>query len=225
MSSEKFLYGSFRGRGRGGGRGDRNDRGGRGGHPPWLKGKEIGLYYRDKAKRNNHRNEITSNTVKLDIEIERRIRSLIDFKSYAYKRQTSTADNRFDNMYTHITDSQFKEKFLRIISGNIQENLVKSILTKSKLKKNQLLDENLLQEHLKMVSSKQYMSMLKFRSKLPAYNKQEEILNLLKQHQVIVISGETGTYNTMETDYPGLKKIAQVYLNINLSVKQLKIND
>ena len=165
---------------------------GLGSHPPWLKGKEIGLYYRDKAKHNNRRNEVATNTIKLNINVERRIRSLIDFKAGPYAKQMSLTGKKFENMYMHINDSQFKQKFLRIISGNMQENLIKSILTKSKLEKNESLDKKLLQEHSTKTMTKQYTNMLTFRTKLPAYNQRHEILDLLKQHQVILISGETG---------------------------------
>ncbi|XP_033228401.1 ATP-dependent DNA/RNA helicase DHX36 [Belonocnema kinseyi] len=191
----KFRHGTSRGRGRGGG----------GGHPPGLKGKEIGLYYRDKAKLNkSRRNEVNTNTVRLNIDIERRIRSLIDFQSSDYTRQSaaransSATDQSFDSAYNNITDSHFKQKFLRILSGNMQANLVNSIRTMSKWKRNELLDENLVQERSKMLTSQQYISMLNFRAKLPAFNKREEILDLLERHQVIVISGETGCGKTTQ---------------------------
>lgn len=195
------------GRGGRGGRGYQRGRGG--GHPPGLKGKAIGLYYRDKARENSKRREEAAKALKLNSNTERRITSLIDFRtsgdnlfSRNLDRPASSKfhddEHKFENMYMHINDSQFKKKFLNIISGNIQESLMKSIYTSSKLERNEVLDEKFYREHMTMVNSKEYTNMLKFRKQLPAFNKRQEILDLLEHHQVILISGETGCGKTTQ---------------------------
>lgn len=40
-----------------------------------------------------------------------------------------------------------------------------------------------------------YRSMCEIRKKLPSYSKKDEILELIRMNQVILISGETGYYN------------------------------
>ena len=42
------------------------------------------------------------------------------------------------------------------------------------------------------------VAMLKFRQTLPCYQKKEEILKCMKDHQVVVISGETGCGKTTQ---------------------------
>lgn len=186
-----------------GGRGGRGGGRGRGGaHPPWLKGKDIGLYYRDRAKIIAETREENAKILQLNPSTEKRISTLMDFRKSGDKlfnrdlnRPSFTGnENKFEDMYTHINDSQFKRKFLNIVSGNIQENLMNSLRIKSKLERNNVLDEQFYEDYQEMLNSREYLNMLKFRALLPAYNRKQEILDLLKYNQVMLISGETGTF-------------------------------
>lgn len=60
------------------------------------------------------------------------------------------------------------------------------------LKKDEVLDKRFQKRLAEKLESTHYNKMLEFRKKLPAYDKKDEILNLLRNNQVIVISGETG---------------------------------
>lgn len=163
---------------------------------------QIGPYYRD--RKNAKKREYATKTLKFNQNTKRHIKWLIDFRrssDSSFNRNLNKPissildeDENFQKMYQHIEDSQFKRKFLNIVSGNIQESLTKSINTSSKLKRNTVIDEKFHQEHTKMVNSKEYTHMLQFREKLPAYDKRQEILDLLEEHQVILISGETGKF-------------------------------
>lgn len=62
----------------------------------------------------------------------------------------------------------------------------------SKLQRNPNLDKILQAEYDEKQHQSDYINMLKFRSKLPAYGKKTEILQLIQNNQVVVISGETG---------------------------------
>ena len=191
-----------RGNGRGVGRGGRGGgQGGGQGHPGHLRGKAIGLYYRDKYKEKNREKKIRKETmpIKLKISTEQKIRSLIDTPRSSYDKSFNAKEqyldgNDFEARYNHINDSQFKKKFLNIISGNLQNNLEKALMTQPKLQKNEDLDMKLLNELKRTKESIQYKNMLRFRSKLPAYERRKEILNLINQQQVVLISGETGTF-------------------------------
>ncbi|CAK9823206.1 ATP-dependent DNA/RNA helicase DHX36 [Anthophora retusa] len=171
-------------------------------HPPWLKGKEIGLYYRNKAR--EKKEQKNPGIIKLPANVQSRItRALDNFTEYydslynndAYMKHTNS---KLENKYMHIHDSQFKRKFLNIVSGNIQENLAKSLFVNSRLERDSDLDDMLLKEHKAKQSSGEYENMIKFRVKLPAYQKKSEILELLKENQVVVISGETGCGKTTQ---------------------------
>lgn len=97
--------------------------------------------------------------------------------------------------YDHIGESVFKKDFLRIIHGNIEDKLKSEAL----IHKDDALDAKLLLElEDKIENNNTYKRMLEIRKKLPAYDKQKEILHLLEQNQVLVISGETGCGKTTQ---------------------------
>lgn len=97
--------------------------------------------------------------------------------------------------YEHIGDSSFKHDFLRIIHGNIEDKLKAGV----SMKKDEKLDVKLLLDlEEKKENDRAYQRMLGIRKKLPAYSKQEEILDLLEHNQVLVISGETGCGKTTQ---------------------------
>lgn len=59
--------------------------------------------------------------------------------------------------------------------------------------------DNLLKQDLQTKRSDQkYREMLKFRVKLPAYTKKEELVELINSHRVLVVSGETGCGKTTQ---------------------------
>ncbi|XP_076232336.1 ATP-dependent DNA/RNA helicase DHX36 isoform X2 [Calliopsis andreniformis] len=169
------------------------------GRPPWLRGKEIGLYYRDKAKAKKQ-----TRVIKLPPNIEHNIEQVLKNskgfydKLYNNEAQVENTNTRLENKYTHIHDSQFKRKFLNIVSGNIYENLSRAMLIKSKLSRNSDLDDKLLDEFKSQKSSPEYEKMMKFRSKLPSYQMKEEILKAIRENQVLIISGETGCGKTTQ---------------------------
>ncbi|PSN56785.1 ATP-dependent RNA helicase DHX36 [Blattella germanica] len=103
---------------------------------------------------------------------------------------TSSRTNRshsFENKYSHIEDSSFKRKFLQNITGNIETNLERSLLVRTILDRDEELDKLYKEELLSKANNTHYQKMLKFRQKLPSFNKQDEILNLLEHNQIVVI--------------------------------------
>ncbi|XP_017885738.1 ATP-dependent RNA helicase DHX36 isoform X2 [Ceratina calcarata] len=170
-------------------------------HPPGLKGREIGLYYKGKAQAKNK--EMETDVIKLSPNIQRRIETVLEnSKGYYNKLYRSASaqdtDDLLENKYVHIHDSQFKRKFINIISGSIQDNLAKMLLAKSRLERNPELDTKFLNEYKQKQSYTEYENMLKFRKKLPCYQKRSEILELIRENQVVVISGETGCGKTTQ---------------------------
>lgn len=133
----------------------------------------------------------------LDPLIEQTVENqLIKLKTLYCQETTVKSSNntKIDEKYMHIGDSQFKKKFLNIVSGNIQQNLVKSMQMNSKLINDCKFNER-LQDELKIKQTSEiYQNMLEFRAKLPAFKMKDEILKLVNNNQVVVISGETGKY-------------------------------
>lgn len=70
----------------------------------------------------------------------------------------------------------------------------------SELQRNSDIDKILLNEFKDKQIQSDYQNMLKFRLKLPAYHKKSEILQLVKDNQVVVISGETGKLQKLFTN-------------------------
>ncbi|KAM0728608.1 ATP-dependent DNA/RNA helicase DHX36 [Formica fusca] len=166
--------------------------------PPGLKGKEIGLFYRNL---NREKKKKKSPVFRLLPHVEERIKTILNnsksFRSLIFdERSNSEYDD--DDKYHHIHDSQFKRKFLEIINGDIEHNLAKAISMESKLQRNSDVDRILLNEYKDKQIQNDYQNMLKFRLKLPAYRKKSEILQLIKDNQVVVISGETGCGKTTQ---------------------------
>lgn len=171
--------------------------GGRGnGHPSWLRGKEIGLYYRDLQRNRAKKRELR--IIKLKQRVEQTMKLAVENSKGLYNKlcddeeKRNSTSNDLENKYTHIHDSQFKRKFLEILSGNIQHNITKAMSVKSKLERDPVSDKNLLDEYNGKLYNSDYKAMQAFRKKLPAYEKKADILDLIKKNQVMVISGETG---------------------------------
>ncbi|XP_014478437.1 PREDICTED: ATP-dependent RNA helicase DHX36 [Dinoponera quadriceps] len=174
-------------------------RGKKRGHPPGLRGKEIGLYYRDRNREKaKHANE-NSPVLKLSSYLSDRIKTILNISKLSCE-SPSDADEKPEsqNNYRHISDSQFKRKFLEIVNGNIQSNIAMALNMESKLQRTCYLDKALQAEYDDKQDQTEYKNMLKFRSKLPAYQKRSEILQLIQDNQVVVISGETGCGKTTQ---------------------------
>ncbi|MFT7806120.1 putative ATP-dependent RNA helicase DHX57 [Arapaima gigas] len=79
-------------------------------------------------------------------------------------------------------------------------NLRKKIAKRYEGKTENLLQDNtrLCREFRSKQSSRRFLSMLQERQKLPAWQERENILNLLKDHQVLVVSGMTGCGKTTQ---------------------------
>lgn len=54
------------------------------------------------------------------------------------------------------------------------------------------LNKKLKLEEEDKINSPTYRRILEFRKKLPAFSKKDEILETVKEHNIVLISGETG---------------------------------
>ena len=141
--------------------------------PPGLKGKEIGLWYRDRQRSKDEKPlSIVLNASKLD-EIE----------EVLYKVGTLKEDVKFHK--------DFQQRFLEKINVTFEEKLNQSDIVK--FKSDPELDEELYEEiNKKKGHSKHFQKMLDFRQRLPSFKKRKELVDLIENNQMIVISGETG---------------------------------
>jgi len=159
--------------------------------PPGLRGKEIGMYYRNKNREKQKKK--APEVLKLSFHIQQSIKAMLNNAERYYNPVFSASfESEQGNKYHQFHDTQFKRKFLEIIHGNIQQNLAKAMNVTSKLQRNSDIDRILQNDYRQKHNQDAYNNMLKFRLKLPAYKKRSEILQLVEDNQVVVISGETG---------------------------------
>lgn len=141
-------------------------------------------------------------------------RTLTDPNNFSY----SSTDDRslLDSVdkYKHLEDTPFKRQFLSVLSGSIQSTLEKAVRVNSvsvepiyaiillkifslevifqKLQRNRTLDIDVLQQCQVKSKKPAVRNMFRARMNLPAFNMQSEILYLINNYPVVLISGETG---------------------------------
>lgn len=185
--------------------------------PSGLRGKAIGLFYRDRA-RARARARIENSDLpdeekkkQLTEMLERRTRranrkgtieriNVSEAKQIQIKSilKSDLLTNFFvtDNgSYSHIKDSEFKRSFLSTINGSIADKINN---TPVDLFQKPEIDDNLLEEFLNKQSNSHYRTMLKNRQKLPAFSMKSDILQTLQENQILLISGETGCGKTTQ---------------------------
>ncbi|EFA08093.1 Dosage compensation regulator-like Protein [Tribolium castaneum] len=158
--------------------------------PSHLRGKQIGMYY---AQRNRERNEANRKrplgTILLSESRKNQIQAVLN--STSFKNIFATTSST----YEHLEDSAFKRSFLRVINETIDEKLQH---TCARLAEDATLNQSLYEDFLQKQSSPKYMNMIAKRTKLPAFNMKDEILKVIDENQVVVISGETGCGKTTQ---------------------------
>jgi ATP-dependent RNA helicase DHX36 len=158
--------------------------------PAHLKGKQIGLYYAQKSKqkkelqRNRPLGAILLSAAKKD-----QIQKVLNSTSL---QNLFTVDG---GSYDHVADSIFKRDFLRVINETIDEKLMKN---PSIPVQDERLSERLYDEYMSKQDNLKYNKMCKKRMKLPSYNMKDEILKVVNESQIVVISGETGCGKTTQ---------------------------
>ncbi|KAK5641598.1 hypothetical protein RI129_010145 [Pyrocoelia pectoralis] len=141
-------------------------------HPPHLRGREIGLYYSNRSK------------------LPRVIAEVVLPES---RRQKICEVLETEN-YTKYVNTTFKEKYYKTLNGRIEDKLnsVEEITPIPSI------DEKLKEEFETRRNSAKYKDMLVVRKRLPSYGLKDEIVNLVKANQVILVSGETGCGKTTQ---------------------------
>ncbi|GJQ80024.1 hypothetical protein Trydic_g5004 [Trypoxylus dichotomus] len=151
-------------------------------YPPHLKGKEIGLYFarKNKEKRLEEMKIRPMGTIFLSEAKKQQIRRLLQ-------------ENK-DSSAFHTYDLHFKRKFMSIVEGKIDDKLQVVCTTTKDTKLDILYYNQFLESRLES----RYISMMKKRTKLPAFEMKDQIIDLIENNQVCVISGETGCGKTTQ---------------------------
>ncbi|XP_073945461.1 ATP-dependent RNA helicase Rhau isoform X2 [Choristoneura fumiferana] len=90
----------------------------------------------------------------------------------------------------------YKYSYKDILTGTFEdklnENIANGVIIAAKTEENDNLSFALHEEYKEMVQRDGYKTMMRFREKLPTFKKAAELLNVISNNQVVVISGETG---------------------------------
>uniref|UniRef100_A0A182K5F6 ATP-dependent RNA helicase DHX36 n=1 Tax=Anopheles christyi TaxID=43041 RepID=A0A182K5F6_9DIPT len=164
--------------------------------PPNLRGKAIGLYYRDRQtaqKRQREKREA------VDITLPRwQIQEIRN--NLQMHRGIEQSDIYREFVENENMRSVFRNEYLRVISKTLQESMVEALdkreLSSSSAYEPGLLDEELLEQHDRTARSMYPLS--EFRRRLPAYQSRTTILDMIERNQVILIKGETGSGKTTQ---------------------------
>lgn len=149
--------------------------------PPGLKGKEIGLWYRDQ-NRLKAQNGLKRERKKYDHTTEVKL----DPSSQAF------ITNVLNQATSSLTDSPEE-----LEDSNVNEECAtfEEKVNQAKLNTNQSserLNMQLYSNMLKKADSKHYRSMCSYRERLPVFEMKSKILDTIRDNQVVVISGGTG---------------------------------
>lgn len=161
--------------------------------PPGLRGKEIGLWH---ARRNKMRREKEKNMFKPLGSVY-----ISPFKKQQIQKlliSTSEENVLFvpdGQSYDHVEDSYFKRKFLSNINGSIVEKLHNS---GTQIVTNPDLDDKLYREQFMKLKNSKFLALKEIREKLPAFSKKDDLLKMINDNQVILVSGETGCGKTTQ---------------------------
>ncbi|XP_030071962.1 ATP-dependent DNA/RNA helicase DHX36 [Microcaecilia unicolor] len=200
MSSEQWRSrGKGRGRGRGSqGRssqqGDDDGGGGQRVRPPaHLKGREIGLWYaRRQGNRCKEMERMQRAVVHMDESREEHITQLLSsVQSKSDDREVSwrSSGNKWNNFSAQPREKTSSEK------TNLDQDLAYVI---QENEPNTDLNQQLKIELRKKRTNYRYLEMQKFREKLPSFFMRKELVHLINNNQVVVISGETGCGKTTQ---------------------------
>ncbi|XP_068880763.1 ATP-dependent DNA/RNA helicase DHX36 [Aphelocoma coerulescens] len=206
-------WGRGRGRGRGGDGGSASAAsssaggpGGRGRHPGHLRGREIGLWYaRKQGQKNRDADRQQRAVVRMDERREEQIVQLLNSVQTKNDKEQEAM-----SWWSGDEEGPTPEQPAKV-KPDAEKAPVRQrpALEKTSLdwdveylcEKNEQdadLDERLKEDLMKKRSDPKYIEMQRFREKLPSYGMREELVKLINNNRVTVISGETGCGKTTQ---------------------------
>ncbi|KAG5447016.1 ATP-dependent DNA/RNA helicase dhx36 [Clonorchis sinensis] len=182
--------------------------------PPWLRGKEIGLWYAAHSSNKPRKKVDKAATLDMTGINVTRLRNLLNLTHNTSSgpvpaELVTTPDDMDPFDLSERNDPSTTEK----VAANPSDDLLQfsdrrtngvSIesdpmqLRNLSLTRNQELDSTLASDLCRKHSSEAYRQMLQIRQKLPAYVRRKEIIDAVRSNQVVVISGETGCGKTTQ---------------------------
>lgn len=170
--------------GRGGGRGHgSHGRPGRS-HPPNLTGREIGMYYRNLARKSDEFQQSYAPILKVPDELIDKINSKLN--NSGVSTSTEEVSKEFAEHFDYVLGTDFHTFVRRFKEKIVQEPEQPSL--------NAYFAEQLIE----MENGQLYQERLKKRMQLPVFDKKTDILQAIAKNNVILISGDTGCGKTTQ---------------------------
>lgn len=163
--------------------------------PPHLKGRQIGLWYKNNSKKNKEKHEkhqhIEDSLKMSSHHLERTFSLMSQISGESFDPSSYLplpAGPKLDTLYQRHVKPNCGRYFdpqqsdAALLKAEYTENYDK------------ILMDSLLEEKFNKI----YKSRFEERRRLPAFGKRKEILAMIDQHQVLLISGETGCGKTTQ---------------------------
>lgn len=165
--------------------------------PRGLTGRELGMYYKQKNQKAQKEEKFKGGSVSLTPEKFDEIKNLIGHST----NNTSFTQNLNRLIHDESIESEFKDKYLKIISINFENHLIESLQSAAQYDNDDEsynLSEKIFDEWQVKIENTNYQTMQEYRKQLPTYNHRDEILDTIDSNQVVVISGDTGCGKTTQ---------------------------
>ncbi|NXA66531.1 DHX36 helicase, partial [Mohoua ochrocephala] len=180
--------------------------GGRGRHPGHLKGREIGLWYaRKQGQKSRDADRQQRAVVRMDERREEQIVQLLnsvqtkpDKEQEAMSWWSGDEEGPSPEQPAKVKSDAEKAPVRQIPAFEKTSLDYEVEYLCEKTEQDADLDERLKEDLMKKRSDPRYIEMQRFREKLPSYGMREELVQLINNNRVTVISGETGCGKTTQ---------------------------
>ncbi|KAH8261901.1 hypothetical protein KR038_004474 [Drosophila bunnanda] len=169
----------------------------KGNRPPGLRGKEIGLYYRNltRQRKKERGEEETPSEPKIRLGCEVSVPSGVLERVKEYMEEY----NKTPAKETPDVDAQFKRQFRHLLSVNFDEFVAETKERNENVSyANPKLDEKLRHELEQRQQDNVARKRLQARQKLPTMRYANDIVHAVRDNQVILIVGSTGCGKTTQ---------------------------
>ncbi|KAF1470547.1 hypothetical protein FQV18_0004326, partial [Eudyptula minor novaehollandiae] len=187
-----------------GGHGGRG--GGRGRHPSHLKGREIGLWYaRKQGQKSKETDRQQRAVVRMDERREEQIVQLLNTVQTKNEKEqeamswwSGDEEGPTPEQPAKVKPDAEKAPVRQrpVLEKTFLDRDVEYLFEKNEQDTD--LDEQLKEDLRKKKTDPRYIEMQRFREKLPSYGMKQELVNLINNNRVTVISGETGCGKTTQ---------------------------
>ncbi|XP_020809319.1 ATP-dependent RNA helicase DHX36 isoform X2 [Drosophila serrata] len=167
----------------------------KGNRPPGLRGKEIGMYYRNLTRqRKNERGEEgkpLEPKIQLSVSVPggvlERVKECMEEYNQTPAKENSDVDAQFKRQFRHLLSVKFEEFVAETKERNADVRYT-----------NPKLDEKLRQELEQRLQDDVARKRLQARQKLPTMRYANDIVQAVKNNQVVLIVGSTGCGKTTQ---------------------------